>query len=712
MDKEKPLPEKKAEKQFTESVQRDAELSGEDMKDTKNKELREKASDISKVQAPKKAAIKVETSDEDQAMGSLAEKPILSPSAPVPSQKATQVIATPESKEEAVLASTTPVENKPSLKKDAEVTKGQEAEAETVTPKVAPPETTVIEDFSQFPKEKLVAHIAGLQKDKDLKQIANSLRNLKTRFDELFEESKALALGVFLKEEGAEADDFFYKGDEIDQKFESIYHDLNKRKNQHYAQIQDQREENFKKKNLILDQLRDISNNNFDIDIKVVKGLQQSWQDIGPVPGNQHKLLWANYNALLDRFYDSRSIYFELKDLDRKKNLMAKTELCEKAEKLSSKENSNAAIKELNELHEEYKKVGPVPRDEQENLWQRFKLASDKVYEKRKGFIESFKSVLLENFEKKKAIMAEVQKYEDFDSEKITDWNKAATILMNFQKDWEAIGEMPREKSKEANKSFWGAFKKFFSKKRAFIQVFESEKNANLITKRNLIEQAQSLVDSDEDGVKISEGLKLLQQNWRDIGPVPNKYRNKIYDQFKGICDAFFDEKRSAYKVQNEDFEENLNKKKALIEQLGALAKSSKIDFDEIFVLVDAYMAIGFVPRNDIKKINGLYDETIKLLITAEGISEGERNEIKIQLEMSKLKKGPQSHFKLNQKDGQIKKKISFLENDINIWKTNLDFFASSKNADKLKLEFNQKIESAEKEVIALKEQLLILREA
>jgi len=206
--------------------------------------------------------------------------------------------------------------------------------------------------------------------------------------------------------------------------------------------------------------------------------------------------------------------------------------------------------------------------------------------------------------------------------------------------------------------------------------------------------------------------LKLLQQNWRDIGPVPNKYRNKIYDQFKGICDAFFDEKRSAYKVQNEDFEENLNKKKALIEQLGALAKSSKIDFDEIFVLVDAYMAIGFVPRNDIKKINELYDETIKSLITAEGISEGERNEIKIQLEMSKLKKGPQSHFKLNQKDGQIKKKISFLENDINIWKTNIDFFASSKNADKLKLEFNQKIESAEKEVRALKEQLLILREA
>ena len=710
MDKEKPLPEKRAEKQFTESVQRDAELSGEDMKDTENKELLEKASDISKVKEPKKLANKKKKNDQDETLELLGEKSIVNPVASVSPKKATQAVATAESEEEGELASTTPVENEPSLKTDVEGTKEQEKE--TASSKLASTETTVIEDFTQFSKEKLVAHIAGLQKDTDLKQMANSLRNLKVRYDELFAESRALALGVFLKEEGVEADDFFYKGDEIDQKFESLYQDLNKRKNQHYAQIQDQREENFKKKNLILDQLRDISNNNFDIDIKVVKGLQQSWQDIGPVPGNQHKLLWANYNALLDRFYDSRSIYFELKDLDRKKNLMVKTELCEKAEKLSSKENSNFAIKELNELHEEYKKVGPVPRDQQENLWQRFKLASDKVHEKRREFIESFKSVLLANFEKKKAIILEVKKYEDFDSEKITDWNKAARTLMNFQKEWEAIGEMPREKSKETNKLFWGAFKKFFSKKRAFIQVFESKKDANLITKRNLIEQAQSLVVSDQDGVKISEGLKLLQQNWREIGPVPNKYRNKIYDQFKGICDAFFDEKRSAYKVQNEDFEENLNKKKAVIEQLNVLAKSSKIDFDEIFVLVDAYMDIGFVPRNDIKKINGLYDETIKSLINAEGISEGERNEIKIQLEIYKLKKGPQSHFKLNQKDGQIKKKISSLENDINIWKTNIDFFASSKNADKLKLEFNQKIELAEKEVIALKEHLLILREA
>ena len=282
---------------------------------------------------------------------------------------------------------------------------------------------------------------------------------------------------------------------------------------------------------------------------------------------------------------------------------------------------------------------------------------------------------------------------------------------MNFQKDWEAIGEIPREKSKEINKSFWKPFKNFFSKKRAFIQAFESEKDANLVIKRGLIERAQLLVDSKENVTKISEGLKSLQQSWRKIGPVPNKYRNKVYDQFKDICDTFFDKKRLAYKYQTDDFEKNLKKKSELIEQLGALVKTSKIDIKEIFNLVDSYFAIGFVPKNDIKKISDLFDRTIKSLINAAGISEEERNEIRTQLELSKLKKRSQSPFKLNQKEGQVKRKISSLESDINVWKTNIDFLASSKNAEKLKLEFNQKIQLAEKEVKALKEQLLILRE-
>jgi len=198
MDKEKPLPENKAEMQFTESVQRDAELSGEDMKDTENKELLEKAKDISKVQEPKKVANKKKKDDQDETLRPWGETSTVNPLASVPPRKAAQAVATAESEEEGELASTTPVENERSLKTDMEGTKKQEKEI--ASPKLSSPDTTGIEDFTQFSKEKLVTHIAGLQKDTDLKQMANSLRNLKERFDELFEESKNIALGVFLNE--------------------------------------------------------------------------------------------------------------------------------------------------------------------------------------------------------------------------------------------------------------------------------------------------------------------------------------------------------------------------------------------------------------------------------------------------------------------------------------------------------------------------------
>ena len=235
MDKEKPLPEENAEKQFTENVQQDAELPIEEMKDTENKKALENASDIPKVQALQKAAVKGENIDQDQALEPLDKKPVEKPIAnaldPVLPKVVTQTVSKKKSDDKVVLTPPTPIEKEKSLKK--EDPKVQEKQA--ATPKVEAPEVTVIEDLTQFSKEKLVAHIAGLQKDTDFKQISNSLQNLKARFDELFEEAKVHALKVFLKEEGADPDDFFFKGDEIDQKFESIYHDLNKKKNQYYA---------------------------------------------------------------------------------------------------------------------------------------------------------------------------------------------------------------------------------------------------------------------------------------------------------------------------------------------------------------------------------------------------------------------------------------------------------------------------------------------
>ncbi|NQW26770.1 MAG: DUF349 domain-containing protein [Flammeovirgaceae bacterium] len=678
MENEKPMPKELAEEQISENVQQEAELIGDEIKGAHNgvnnlKETQEESEVSGHVPEEKKPVIKVAKEKKPKA----------------------------KKEKEDVVLDLVIVDNT-----------SEDNELEEVKAEVPPTSEDEFIDLTEFNKGSLVEFIKELEKETEIKKVSRHLRNLKLRFDDLFNEEKSAALANYQKEEGVNPEDFLFKGDLLDTEFEEIYQRLNQKRHQFFTQLENKKEENLKKKNTLLDQLRDIVDNNFDIDIKLIKELQATWQAIGQVPSNQNKSLWANYNALMDRFYDSRSIYFELKDLDRKKNLIAKTELCEKAENLNINGNLNTAFKELNDLHEEYKLVGPVPRENQEELWQRFKTASDEIYNNRRAYLETLKMSFNENLVEKRALVEEIQGYANFESGSVKDWNTASKKVAELQNKWDLIGGIPREKSKEINKLFWGYFKQFFAIRAEFFKQFDAEKQENLEKKRVLVTRAEELNSSEDDLDKVTDQLKQLQSQWREIGAVPDKYRNKIYNQFKLICDSFFDKKRAKSQIQTKDYEENYVKKQAIIEELNLLSKSSEISFEQIFKIVDAYMAIGYVPRNFIKKMNESFDKAIANLLAADGISEEERNEIKMHLQVTQLKQGPQAEVKMHQKDVQIKRKISSLESDVNIWKTNIDFFSASKNADKLKLEFNEKIKLAEEELAGLKEQLIILRQA
>ena len=678
MENEKPMPKELAEEQISENVQQEAELIVDEIKGAHNgvnnlKETQEESEVSGHVTEEKKPVIKVAKEKKPKA----------------------------KKEKEDVVLDLVIVDNT-----------SEDNELEEVKAEVPPTSEDEFIDLTEFNKGSLVEFIKELEKETEIKKVSRHLRNLKLRFDDLFNEEKSAALANYQKEEGVNPEDFLFKGDLLDTEFEEIYQRLNQKRHKFFTQLENKKEENLKKKNTLLDQLRDIVDNNFDIDIKLIKELQATWQAIGQVPSNQNKSLWANYNALMDRFYDSRSIYFELKDLDRKKNLIAKTELCEKAENLNINGNLNTAFKELNDLHEEYKLVGPVPRENQEELWQRFKTASDEIYNNRRAYLETLKMSFNENLVEKRALVEEIQGYANFESGSVKDWNTASKKVAELQNKWDLIGGIPREKSKEINKLFWGYFKQFFAIRAEFFKQFDAEKQENLEKKRVLVTRAEELNSSEDDLDKVTDQLKQLQSQWREIGAVPDKYRNKIYNQFKLICDSFFDKKRAKSQIQTKDYEENYVKKQAIIEELNLLSKSSEISFEQIFKIVDAYMAIGYVPRNFIKKMNESFDKAIANFFAADGISEEERNEIKMHLQVTQLKQGPQAEVKMHQKDVQIKRKISSLESDVNIWKTNIDFFSASKNADKLKLEFNEKIKLAEEELAGLKEQLIILRQA
>ncbi|QSE99400.1 DUF349 domain-containing protein [Fulvivirga lutea] len=566
-------------------------------------------------------------------------------------------------------------------------------------------------DYSNLNKEELVAAIRELSQSSNFIKAERKAREIKPYFDEIKDKERQAALDKFIADGGEEAD-FDFKNDELTDRFEANYKLIRDHKIQYVKDQENRKDANLKKKQEILEKLREfVDSEETNIEFNAFKAIQNEWKEVGPVPGAYAKTLWANYNALVDRFYDNRHIYFELKELDRKKNLESKLELCEKAEALSKVENVSQAIKDLNDLHHEFKHIGPVPNDEREPLWQRFKAASDAVYDRRKDFIEGLKEELEANLVVKEELAKQVQEFTQFDSDRIKEWNKKTKELQEIQKKWEATGGLPRAKAKEINKTFWSAFKTFFNNKGQFFKKLDSMREGNLEKKKELLEKANELKTSTE-WQKTANELKKLQNQWREIGPVPEKFRESVYREFKEACDYFFDQKRAQLGEAEKDFSENLKKKEAICEEIVKLAENKTSDLDKFRELQDQFNEIGFVPKNAISKIKSKWSEAVdKFINSIEGITNEERQKIRIENQINKLKSGPNASDKIYRKEQTIRKQIGQLENDIAVWKNNMEFFANSKTADKLKGEFETKIDAASKELKGLKSQLRIVRE-
>ncbi len=563
-------------------------------------------------------------------------------------------------------------------------------------------------DYSNHTREQLAEVIEELTSETNFKKIDAILAQIEPLFQETEDAARQEALDKFIADGGEEAD-FEYRHDKLYNRFDASLRLIKDKKHNYYKEREATKEKNYQKKTELLDKLRELVDEEATTSLNPIKEIQEEWKKVGQVPNQHNRTLWANYNALIDRFYNNRHILFELKELDRKKNQEAKTELCVKAEALDQMDNLKEAIIQLNEFHEEYKNIGPVPKEVQEELWQRFKAASDKVYHKRKEYLDSLKGELNENLEKKKVLAAELKTFTEFDSDRINKWNAKTKEILALQKKWDAIGGLPREHAKEVNKLFWTDFKKFFSNKNDFFKKLEGMRQENLEKKEALIQKAIELQEST-DWDSTANKLKALQQQWRDIGPVPEKVRNSIYERFKAACDAFFNNRRANLSKADAEYAENLKKKEAIIQSiLDAAAKGtgSEKEMDEFLA---QWQAIGFVPRGAMKSIEQKYSEALAKYVKGLDVEGQEEEQLMIKVELGGLQNGPNADRKLNKKEGDLRRQIQEIENNIALWNNNLSFFANSKTADKLKAEFDEKIEKAKEEMDHLKKQLRMVR--
>tara|TARA_A200000113_G_scaffold129918_1_gene116961 strand:+ start:6214 stop:7863 length:1650 start_codon:yes stop_codon:yes gene_type:complete len=467
----------------------------------------------------------------------------------------------------------------------------------------------------------------------------------------------------------------------------------------------------LKKKKEIIRVLRELVNGVENKDtFNNVKDLQNAWKDIGHINNSKDKSLWTTYNALLDRFYDNRSIYFELKDLDRKKNLELKNAICEKAEKLVDNSNIMRAVSSLNELHAEFKHIGPVERDKQEDIWNRLKNASDEVYKKKKDFIANIKESLNENLEKKSKLLDEINKIKNFKSDKFKEWNNKTKEVLSLKDKWNSIGGVPKSSTRNISKEFWNSFKEFFSNKSKFFKKIDDSFKANLDLKKALVDKVNELKSSD-DWENTSKEIQSLQQEWKKIGKVPMKDKDSIFKEFKDACDIFYERMRVEDKDTIKMHDDNLEKKLSTCEAIEKLFDNKEFDQDEFFKLQVKFLEIGHVPKDKVETVKEKFKKTIDVVVEKSSslMNKDDFDKFKFIIELNSLAKNPYSKNKIIKKKSDLIKKINAIQSEIKNLKNNIYYLKESVAAENLKKEYMEKINNSDKEIESLKLQLNLI---
>ncbi len=608
-------------------------------------------------------------------------------------------------------------------------------------------------DYSSFQKkdyvsllEKLLVDVRENPSVGAFRKSEDTLKQVRPLFEQIKAAEKGEALANFKATNEDSEEGFEFKYDSEIETFDKLFKSLKDERAKYFSGMEKERDKNFNKKTELLDRLRAIVEGEENADPSAIKTdfaefkkIQEEWKSAGNINSPHNNTLWQTFHALVDRFYSNRSIYFELLELDRKRNLQHKIELCTKIEKISEAAQTEVVTgKMLDEAvaaFEEYKHVGPAPKEENELIWQRVKDALDVIYGKRREQMESQKNEAEQIFALKLAIEELVAPFATFNSGSISEWNERTKALLALQDQWNNVkGFMPREKGKELSDKFWVSIKTFFKNKGDFFKALEGKRDENLQAKKALIEEVEAIVASGEDSAEITQNIIRIQKTFRDIGHVPEKDKDAIYDRFKKACDGFFDAKRSKNQGVEKEFEANLIKKNALCDEIEAQAKEGA-NTAQLSEFKAQWSAIGFVPKKDMQTIQKRYIAAVNQYVSGMGLTGKEREKLTISTEPRGDRgdrndrndrndrgndRGNRGNFTPRNNDGQrrdrdqnsgggsgdVRRKIQTLENDIVIYRNNLEFFARSKNADKLRADVEAKIEKAAQEIQTLKQQL------
>ena len=566
-------------------------------------------------------------------------------------------------------------------------------------------------DYSGLSRKELVATLALIVENRPPAEIVEDVARIKEFFYKRtkveFNEKR-----LNFAKEGGNIEDYKAEPDELENRIKAILETYRNRKSDYNRVQESEKQENLHRKIEIIERIKDLVNREEAINktFQEFRNLQNEWHSTGIVPQANLKDLWENYHHSVEMFYDYIKINRELRDLDLKKNMEAKIALCEKAEELLLEPNAVNAFKLLQDYHNQWREIGPVTHESKNDIWERFREATSQVNKRHHEFFEKQKDEQKKNFDAKVALCEKAEEIANGEILTFADFREKSDAIIECQKLWRTLGFAPKKHNNKIYLRFRAACDKFFEKKRAFFAESKEVQVKNLQLKTELCLKAEALQDNT-DWKETSEMLIRLQKEWKDIGPVPKKYSEKIWKRFRKACDTFFTHKSEFFAGRDTSYEDNLNAKLALLAELEAVnpGEDVRVGFEQLKDIQRRWTEIGYVPFNKKEEIARKYKDALNKQFDKLKLDDEDKNILRFRSKVDSAKSNPRAARKVQNEREKFYSKIKQLESDIVLWENNIGFFAKSTNADKMILEVQEKIADAKKNIKVLEEKVKLI---
>ena len=532
------------------------------------------------------------------------------------------------------------------------------------------------------------------------------LDHLKTTFYKIHLAERDAQTKEYL-EKGGDPEKFVLLPDDTEEAFKAEMQIIKEKRAKIFLEQEEEKQENLAKKLEIIEKIKAMATSPEEANQSYndFKTLQQEWKDIKAVPADKANELWRNYQLYVEQFYDLLKLNSEAREYDFKKNLEAKTALCEAAEKLDEEEDVISAFHQLQDLHQQYREIGPVAKELREQIWSRFKAASTVINKKHQQYFEDIRAKEEKNLELKTALCEKLEAIDLNAIKTAAQWEATTKEVIAMQQEWREIGFAPQKMNVKIFERFRTINDVFFSKKAEFFKELKSQYSDNLEKKQELVKKAQQLADST-DWKKTGDKIIALQKEWKTVGVVPRKQGELLWKDFLEACNKFFEARNKANAGTRNTEHSNLAKKREVVAKLKDLLENPVENVQQALQkLTEEYNSIGHVPFKEKDNIYKEYHEVLDKIYKDLHISNAKRRLDNFKSNLKNVaEKGSDA---LDNERGRLLRRYDQLRSDITTYENNLGFLnAASKKGNSLVEEMNRKVQKLKDDLELVKQKI------